>query len=126
METSNISGFMADFTRQGGLQPAGKPDKLQVSGSSRQMSAGGESTGDKQTAAIDKESVSSAVANINDYMQKVDRKLNFSMNEALGKIVIEVKDAETDEVIRSIPPKEIIEFAERLSESGGLLVKEQA
>ncbi len=90
------------------------------------MSAGGENTGDKQAAAIDKESVSSAVANINDYMQKVDRKLNFSMNEALGKIVIEVKDAETDEVIRSIPPKEIIEFAERLSESGGLLVKEQA
>ncbi|HHJ39571.1 MAG: hypothetical protein AXA67_09670 [Methylothermaceae bacteria B42] len=126
METNRLAGAVADFSRISALKEPMKLDKAQVFGGSRQVSAGGENAGDQEQAALDKESISNAVAHLNDYMQKVDRKLSFSMNDALGKIVIEVKDAETDEVIRSIPPKEIIEFAERLQESGGLLVKEQA
>lgn len=126
METNSISGFMADFARSGGIQSPAKADKSQVSEGSRQAAAGGEKAGQHETKAVDKDSVSNAVAHINDFMQKVDRKLSFSMNENLGQIVIEVKDTETDEVIRSIPPKEIIEFAERMSESGGLLVQERA
>ncbi|XSG83924.1 MAG: flagellar protein FlaG [Methylohalobius sp. ZOD2] len=83
-----------------------------------QMGATGEEAG--------KQAVSQAVTSINDYFQRANRSLHFTLNETLGEMVVEIKDAETDELIRSIPPKEVIELAEHLEEMDGLFFKERA
>ena len=59
-----------------------------------------------------------AVSDINSYVQSVNRKLQFSVNEALplGRAVIKVIDSETDKVIREIPSEEALEIAQRISE----------
>lgn len=71
-----------------------------------------------------------AVADINGAVQSLQRKLNFRVDEAVdGVVVIEVRDLETDEVIRQIPSDDAIRIAQGLSEaqgSSGLILSEKA
>jgi len=59
-----------------------------------------------------------AVSDINSYVQNVNRKLQFSINESLplGRAVIKVIDSDTDKVIREIPSEEALEIAKRINE----------
>lgn len=65
-----------------------------------------------------KEAVAGAVRQMNDYIQTVNRDLSFSVDELSGKTVIKVIDAETKEVIRQIPPEEILALARHFAASG--------
>jgi flagellar protein FlaG len=68
---------------------------------------------------------------LNDYVQSVQRALEFSVDEQTGATVITVLDAETHEVIRQIPPQEVLAVARELSTrdtgvgGAGLLVREK-
>jgi flagellar protein FlaG len=62
------------------------------------------------------ESLASAVSNINDYVQNLQRSLQFTVDEVSGKDIVTVLDKETDEVIRQYPSEEVLEIARRLSE----------
>jgi flagellar protein FlaG len=79
-----------------------------------------------------RQEVDQAVSNVNSFFQDEQRKLLFTVNKETGGVVIEVKDAQTDEVIKLIPPEFVVKLAEQLNqlnESGdtvGMLVKEQA
>lgn len=58
-----------------------------------------------------------AVSQINDYVQNLQRNLQFTVDEATGKDVVTVIDNETKEVIRQIPSEEALEIARRLAEN---------
>lgn len=58
-----------------------------------------------------------AVSQINDYVQNLQRNLQFTVDEATGKNVVTVIDNETKEVIRQIPGEEALELARRLAEN---------
>lgn len=60
------------------------------------------------------ESLESAVKNINDYVQNIQRSLLFTVDEISGKDVVTVLDKETDEIIRQYPSEEVLEIARRL------------
>jgi len=55
-----------------------------------------------------------------------NRRLAFSFNEKLGQVVVKVIDAETDKVVREIPPTELQRVYERIREVIGLLVDKSA
>lgn len=80
----------------------------------------------------EKQKVDQAVSNVNSFFQDEQRKLVFTVNKDSGNVVIEVKDAQTDEVIKQIPPEFVVKLAEHLdqlneaSDAVGMLVKEQA
>jgi flagellar protein FlaG len=59
-----------------------------------------------------------AVSKLNDYTQSISRKLSFSIEESTGRTVIKVYDAETDELIRQIPPEETLRLAEVIGDQG--------
>lgn len=68
-----------------------------------------------------------AVSKLNDYVQSTQRKLSFSVSAETGRTIIKVYDAETDELIRQIPPEETIRLAESIDASvTSLFVKERA
>lgn len=50
-----------------------------------------------------------------------DRRLQFSINRDINRVVVKVIDTETDKVIRELPPKEIQELYRRIREAVGLL-----
>lgn len=69
---------------------------------------------------------------MNSFFQNEQRKLLFKVNENTGGVVIQVKDAQTDEVIKQIPPEFVVKLAEHLDQLNeaedavGMLVREQA
>ncbi|MGA7980091.1 MAG: flagellar protein FlaG [Chromatiaceae bacterium] len=73
-----------------------------------------------------------AVLRLNNYLQDVRRTLEFSIDESTGRTVITVLDAETQQVIRQIPPEKFLAVARQLTAhesedmSLGLLVQEKA
>ncbi len=73
-----------------------------------------------------------AIADVNDFFQNERRKLSFTVNEEINDVIIEVKDLETDEVIRQIPSELVVKLAEQLNEltdgkeAVGVLLKEKA
>ncbi len=75
-----------------------------------------------------------AVRKVNDFVQNYQRQLAFSVNEETGITVVKVIDRETHEVIRQIPPEEVLAIAEQiqsiLAKDGkgpeGVLVQEKA
>ena len=88
---------------------------------------------DEQILEFPKENVEKAVSDVNQFFQAEQRKLSFSINEATKDVVIEVKDAETDEVLRQIPPEFVVRLAEQLNElssephiSSGFLLQDKA
>lgn len=77
--------------------------------------------------------VERAITDVNQFFQSEQRKLSFSVNQATKDVVIEVKDAETDEILRQIPPEFVVRLAEQLNElsneqhaSSGLLLQDKA
>lgn len=73
------------------------------------------------------EQLQAAVSKLNDYVQNLSRTLSFSIEESTGRTVIKVYDAETEELIRQIPPEETIKLAEQISEqTKSLLIQERA
>lgn len=72
------------------------------------------------------DAVIKAVREINDFVKLVQRHLEFTVNEDTGRTVITVRDSETEEVIRQIPPERVLAIAKNLQEVHGLLVQAEA
>ncbi len=62
------------------------------------------------------ESLQNAVAQINEYMQKLERSLQFTIDEGSGKEVVTVLDKNTEEIIRQFPSEETLVIARQIAE----------
>jgi len=69
------------------------------------------------------EELNKAVAEINQFVQQVQRDLQFSVDDKTGRTVIKVIDSESKEVIRQIPEEKLLDVARTLRETleGNLL-----
>ena len=59
-----------------------------------------------------------------DYAQFFNKRLKFSVNEELDQVVVKVIDAQTDRVIKEIPPEALQRLHVRIREAIGLLIDE--
>jgi flagellar protein FlaG len=66
------------------------------------------------------------VAQLNDYMQNLNRSLQFSVDEDSGDTVVKVIDSETEEVVRQIPSEAILKIRNAVAEYRGILLEIQA
>lgn len=64
------------------------------------------------------ESVEAAVDKLRSYSDKLNRDLEFSIDDSSGRTVVTVKDSGTDEVIRQIPSEEALRLANRVDDGG--------
>jgi flagellar protein FlaG len=76
--------------------------------------------------AVSEESLERVVEAIRAHIQVVHRQIQFSVDEQSGETIIKVVDADTQEVIRQIPPEEMIAIAQQLSEGSGMLLRTKA
>lgn len=73
--------------------------------------------------------VGGAVDEINRTMQQSNQNLQFSVDRDTNKTIVRMVDAETGEVIRQIPPKEVLAIARAIDQylsQQGLLLKQKA
>ncbi|MFL0799163.1 MAG: flagellar protein FlaG [Agarilytica sp.] len=60
----------------------------------------------------------SAVANVEGYVQSMQRDLQFTVDEDLDQTVVKVLDSDSGEIIRQIPEAIFLELARRLKDDG--------
>mgnify|MGYP003128325021 CR=1 FL=1 len=63
-----------------------------------------------------REQLDSAVTRLNDFVQNVQRDLQFEVDRDAGQTIVKVVDRETDEVIRQIPDEVAMRLAENLQQ----------
>lgn len=63
-----------------------------------------------------KESLDQAVSRLNDFVQTVQRDLQFEVDNDSGKTIVRVVDQQTEEVIRQIPDDVALRLAEKLQQ----------
>ena len=69
--------------------------------------------------------IKNAVDHANQTMRQSKTKCEFSYHEETKRVSIKVIDAETEEVIREIPPEETLEMLSKMWELAGLMVDEK-
>lgn len=133
---TDISNSMPGLVRSPGS--AGAPTKPAVVVRDRQeLAVPGktvfeEPRGRAGLGAADEAAAAAAVERLNEYVQHERRTLSFSVDQASGRVVITITDAETDKVIRQIPAEEVLALMRNFQEGlgpraqRGLLVSETA
>ena len=76
--------------------------------------------------ALSRTALAESVADLNEYVRPFNTRLSFSVDEGSGQTIIRISDRETGEVIREVPPSELLQLAARLAELVGLTVDETA
>lgn len=69
--------------------------------------------------------IKNAVNDVNNKLKPTKTRCEFSYHEEVNRVSIKIRDRETDEVVREIPPEESIKVLEKIYEIAGLLVDEK-
>lgn len=68
----------------------------------------------KERSEAQREELGQAVSQLNDFVQNVQRDLQFEVDNDLGQTIVKVVDQQTQEVIRQIPDEVALRLAEKL------------
>jgi flagellar protein FlaG len=93
-----------------GASASGKVAQPQALSSADQAAQAREASGSQ------KEKLSSAVSQLNDYVQNVQRDLQFEVDTELGQTIVKVVDQKTQQVIRQMPDELALRLAEKLQQ----------
>ena len=81
----------------------------------------------KESRAQIEEKLTQQVSKMNEYVQSIQRDLNFSVDDSSGEVVVKVFNRQTSELIRQFPTEEALKLAEHMKEHGdsgsGLILK---
>lgn len=117
---ANPISNLPNLPQTGPATTSGAREADDGSSTARQVLAGsGSPTPAPQTQELPRQSpeqLQQATRDISDYIQSVSRSLNISVDGDLGTTVIQVVDAETEELVRQIPAEEILQLARFLSD----------
>ena len=72
----------------------------------------------KQDRAITMEEVQKAVETLDAAVDKYTPSMNIGFDGELNKMIVRVTDADTNEVIRELPPEEVLDIARFLERNG--------
>ena len=69
-----------------------------------------------QETELPRETLESVVSHLRDYVQQLQRNMDFQVDDVTGRVVITVTDSYTQEVIRRIPSEEALAISRHLAE----------
>ncbi|WP_342600379.1 flagellar protein FlaG [Psychrobacillus sp. FSL H8-0483] len=75
--------------------------------------------------ALPKEKVQKAVDALNDFMTLQNHSSKFVMHEGLERYFVQVVDSKTDEVIREVPPRKLLDAYYTMQKFLGMIVDEK-
>lgn len=108
--------------------PAAAADKPVEKPADAPVEASTESKGStlKDKEAQEDAKAKAAAEDIQKFFHAVKRNLEFSIDEASGKVIVKVIASDSGEVVRQIPNAEILKLAESLSDANSLLFHAKA
>ena len=72
------------------------------------------------------EALAEAISSVEEYIKPFNNRLEFSIDDDIGRVVVKVVDKETEDVILQIPSEEMLAIAKALDNIKGLFIKQQA
>ena len=76
---------------------------------------------EKEPLKVDLATAEKIAEAIQQFVRSMDVKLNFQIHEGTGNIMVRVINEETGEVIREIPPSQVLDLAARIDKMIGAL-----
>lgn len=70
--------------------------------------------------------IQEAVDQMDSIAKSINRKLSYSFNRELNQVIVKVVDAQTDKVIKELPPAELQRLHQKIQEYIGMIVDETA
>jgi len=71
-----------------------------------------------------REAIEKALVKANELAKSLSRKLNFSYDNRIDKVVVKVMEGDTEKVIRQIPPEEMIRLSVKMDDLLGMLINQ--
>lgn len=97
------------------------------SGSAGQKLRARKSDSDSQsTFQADRARIDQAATKVNEILNLADPRLKIEVDDETKRVIVKVIEHQSGEVIRQIPPKELLELEKYLSSPKGILLREQA
>ena len=96
--------------RQGAGSPEGKPSAAQAA----------------QEQTVEVEQVAALAEELNQAFRQIDGNFSVSVDEATGMVVVRITDAETGEIVKQVPPQQLLDASVSVEKIIGLLVNDQA
>ncbi|MBM6616317.1 flagellar protein FlaG [Bacillus suaedaesalsae] len=90
-----------------------KPESKNDNGNSRLQ---------EEVPKLPKDKVEEIVKGMNDFLQPSNTSLKFEMHEELKEYYVKIIDSSTQEVVKEIPSKKILDFYAEMTKFVGLLV----
>ena len=100
-------------------QPADSPVKSAADATQKteaQLVSAGVAVVNEAKVAKESDELKQAVSQLNDFVQTMQRDLQFSIDKDSGTMVVKVIDAKSEKVIRQIPSEETLRLARSLVE----------
>lgn len=66
------------------------------------------------------------VEQLNQAMDLFNHKFNFEVHEKTGRVIVQVLNSETGEIVNEIPPKKILDMVANMAEAIGVIVDKKA
>jgi len=79
----------------------------------------------KSSNTVSLQEVREAVDDLNSKIDQNAVRVNFDVDKETGRIVVQVKDVDTGDVLRQIPSEEMLEFARNASKGVGVTLDTQ-
>ncbi|MND87846.1 flagellar protein FlaG [compost metagenome] len=79
----------------------------------------------KEGNKTDRDALNHAVKQISEFVLSAKRNLEFSIDDASGKVVVKVVDSENGDVIRQLPSEAALKLAQSLNDANSLLFSER-
>jgi flagellar protein FlaG len=111
------AGGTGPITQIGPVTDRRSPVQRFAQGSASSEKAASRTTTDSGRYPPQLEQITSAIDQLNDFLERTKRELRFSIDQANRRMVISVYNAVTHELVRQIPPQEVVALAELLEEA---------
>lgn len=73
---------------------------------------------------VKQQKIQEAVDRLDQYAKSINKRLSYSFNRELNQVVVKVVDAQTDKVIKELPPAELQRLHMKIQEYIGMIVDE--
>jgi len=80
--------------------------------------------GMKKEYSPDRTEIHDMVSRLNKTVEDLNERISFSYHEKTNRVILKVIDSDTNEVVREIPPRDLIRLLEHIQEYMGMFVDE--
>lgn len=112
VESSTVDPAATGVSRQKNIEPKSAAPKQ-----AKEVSRGAESRG----SPVSMEEINKVVDSLHGLMDVMQTRISFSISDKTDQIIVRVTNQETGELIRQIPPEELVALQAKMEELTGII-----